>query len=217
LFLAIIFFFSTLSAQPAENSLVNLALATFLGFSNLLTGLGAAAMVLFVKNGFKAAKLINVGLWDRSSPLFSSYLNLAESTARGVALIGCVGVINASISIFDLGAPVILFSAFAVGSILTVYIVPTIPIISALREQKRTQLSKLSSEIQREYDLMLDAHKQTRVFNSSNLENMLRVYKDIVSIRTFPPVGERTLNTALIVTILTVLPSLIDIAIRNLK
>lgn len=217
LLLASVFFIASLIIKPVEDTLLNCMLAIFLGISNLLTGQGAAAMFLFVKNGFEAAKLIKVELWDRSSALFSNYLNLAESTARGVALIGCVGIINASVSLFDLGAPIYVFSSFAIGSILIVYVVPTIPIVTSLKEQKRAQLSDLSAEIQKEYDLMLDAHKKTRVFNSSNLENMLRVYKDIVSIRTFPPVGERTLNTALIVTILTVLPSLVDIAIRNLK
>ena len=162
-------------------------------------------------------KSINVGLWDRSSELFSKYLYLTESTTRSVAIIGCIGIVNASLSVFDFSAPIYLFSAFAICSIIIVYVIPTIPIVQSLRDEKRTQLSTLSYEIQKEYDAILENHENTKEFKSHNLENMLRIYKDIVSIRTFPPVGERTLNTALIVAILTVLPTLIDIAIKNLK
>lgn len=194
---------------------MNYALGVFLGCANIVTGIGTYAMLAYLKIGYERASTIHVELWDRSSPLLTNFLNLSESTTRGVALIACLGIINASVSQFNLAAPVYLFSGFGVVSVVLVYTLPTIPIVQKLREIKREQLAALSYEIQKEYDNILLEHYSSKRFNSLNLENMLRVYKDIVSIRTFPPVGERAVNTALIITVLTVLPSLADIVIRN--
>ena len=213
---SVIFFAVTLVIQPIDDSILNFGLAVLLGAANLITGYAASCLLSYVLYGYDAAKKFKIQLWDRSCELLSGFFIINDWVVKSVAVIGCVGIINAMLSQFHIGAPIYAFCAFSLICAISAYLFPLMPLVTKLRREKFAHLSLLSSKIQTEYDLLLN---ESGVANQKaiEIEGLLKVYKEISLIRTFPPVGERTVNTAFVVTILTALPSLIDFSIKLYK
>ena len=213
---AVVFFTVTQAIRPIDDSVLNFGLALFLGAANLITGYAAICLLSYVIHSYDAAKKFNIQLWDRSCELLSGFFIINDWVVKSVAVIGCIGILNAMLSQFNIGTPIYAFCAFSLICAVSAYLFPLMPLVTKLRREKFAHLSLLSSKIQTEYDLLLNKNGVASQ-KAIEIEGLLKVYKEISLIRTFPPVGERTVNTALVVTILTALPSLIDFSIKLYK
>lgn len=159
---------------------------------------------------------IEVDLWDRSSPAISALVDTNRYVVLATAFVACTGMMSIIFSKFTLDYSIIVYSVFSITIILLAYIIPLIPITAQIRKKKKKSMSEISLLIQNEYAALLKAGKDAKLsLDTSKFDSLVSVHKSVKGVKAFPPVGEQSINTAMSVAFLTMLPSIIDFVLNR--
>lgn len=81
---------------------------------------------------------------------------------------------------------------------------------------KNDALEEISLRIENEYNAITNRiAKGKNEADLTNFNTLNQLYNEINKIRVFPPVGAKSVETAIIVTLLTMLPPFIDFIIKS--
>ena len=195
---------------------LNICLGVFLTVANIITGMALYSLAIYFRYALVLGRNIEVDLWDRSSPAMSALVTTNRYVVLGTAFVACAGMVSILLSKFEIDYLIGIFSIFSITVILLAYVVPLIPITAQIRQKKKQSMDEVGRLIQKEYEKLLDLGREERsAIDISRFESLATVYKSTKSIRTFPPVGEQSVNTAISVTFLTMLPSLIEFVLSG--
>ena len=109
------------------------------------------------------------------------------------------------------------FSIWSLVVLVTTFIVPLIPVSKRIRDLKVKHTEKLAVQRQIAYDRVSDSLISGGDLDTSKLDAIRTLQNEIKSVRVFPPVGAKSVETAIVVTILTVLPSLVDFVLNLIE
>lgn len=212
-----IFLFATLLISPWDTIYqLNILLGLFLMVANVLTGMALYGLFVYFRYSLLFGSNIEVDLWDRSSPAISTLVDTNRYIILAVAFIGCVGMTSIIFSTFTLDFFTIAFLIFSVLIMLLAYVIPLIPITAQIRRKKRQSVNKICRLIENEHALLIETGMDPKlVLDVSRFESLISLYKSTKSVRTFPPVGEESINTAVSITLLTMFPSLIKFVLEK--
>lgn len=219
------FFVAVLYLKPWCNeplscvdSHANELLALFLFLVNIIAGMALYSLYVYFRYTLKAGYRIKVDLWDRSANAVEALANTSQRVVLATAFVAFAGMLSLIDSKFNPDYPIVVFSIFSVSIILLSYIVPLIPITNRLRKKKRRNLNKINKLIQQEYNALIDPGGDPRSnLDTKRFDALVSVRQSVKKIRAFPPVGEESISTAIQVTVLTMLPSLIDMVLPAIK
>jgi hypothetical protein len=212
-----LFSVSAFFMQPwPENSQLKLALISFIGAVNFITGMAVYSILVHIFNSMKIGKSIEIMLWDRTCPLLLALINTNNLLVKAVSLIASLSVISLIFSVFKVDGFIYGFTIYVGISLVSVFVLPMMPITNKIRDLKLNHMSQISSKLQKEYDYILNSSPENKKINSANFESLLSTYKSIKSVKAFPPVAEKSFNTAVYATLLTMLPSTIDLIYKSI-
>lgn len=215
-----IFFLGVLLLQIAweADSALRLLLATFLFTSNFVTGLGIFSLVKFFRIALRLRGHVRVELFDRSCPVTQFLMWASRRVVQATAFISCLAMLSLLFSVFKLDFSTVLFSIWTVTLLSVAYLVPLIPISNRLAILKGNELRRLGLLIQEQYALLMaQSSNPSATVEMERFEVLDTLNKKISKIRVFPPVGSKSVETALFVTFLTLLPSLIEFFLNFLR
>lgn len=194
---------------------LNYALAVFLFVANILTGMALFSLAIYFKYSFLIGSNIKVDLWDRSGAAISSLIDTNQYIVLAVAFSSCVAIISILFSIFELDFSIFVFTLFSVSIIILTYVVPLMPITTQLWAKKKLVIEELGEVMQQEYNRVITiAKNENSTLDTSRFDSLTALLKTIKSIKAFPPIGEHSVNTAILATLLTMLPSIIDFLLK---
>jgi hypothetical protein len=206
------FFAFTIYLSPSHEELIIKAnFGFFMFLVNTVVGMAIYSLFVYFNYSLKIGRHIEIELWDRSNAALNKLIDTNRHILLATAFVACLGMLSLLGSKFELNIYMALFSAFSIFLIFLAYVIPLIPITTKIRKKKKMNINKLGALIQKEYLRILEqGEKPSESIDISRFDSLSKIYVSVKSIRTFPPVGEFSLNTAFFVTFLTIFPSLMD-------
>lgn len=214
----LVFFFVSLLVAPwGHGSNLNIFLAVFLFAANVITGMGLYSLYKYFKYSLTIGSNIEVDLWDRSNPAISELVEINRYVVLAIAFVACSGMLSIMFSKFNLDYSIVFFSVFSVSIILLAYAIPLMPVTTQIRKKKKMHLGNISKRIQNEYTFLISSSEdKDSNIDITRFDALISVYRSVKGVKAFPPVGEQSVNTAVSVVFLTMLPSIIDFVLSNL-
>jgi hypothetical protein len=192
-------------------------LGLFLFSTNFITGMAVYSLFIYYKKSLKLGNIADIDLWDRSCTVFKFLVDTNRYLILAVGYICFMAMISLLFSVFEFSFSLTLFSIWSLVVLITTFIVPLIPVSRRIRDLKKRHAEKLSVQRQIEYDRVRDRLASGSNLDTSKLDAIKMLQKEIKSVRVFPPVGAKSIETAIFITILTVLPSLVDFVLKLLE
>lgn len=199
-----------------DQDLLNWMLLLFIVSCNIITGFALSAILSYYNFALKIGKKIKVELWNRSDPTLIFLMEINGILSKSVALVSAFGVSATMFSVFQINAPVYLFTIFSALVVASTFVIPTLPITNKIRVMKKDHLLQLSKLIQKEYDHIIQVDNTCTQKSSDRFEDLIKASKHVSTVRAFPPVAQRTLNSAAYVTLVTMLPATIDLLLKTI-
>lgn len=213
---ASIFGIVAIALAPWEGTnILNWSLAGFMVASNLITGLALYTIVMYFQYAIEVGKKLEIELWDRSNPSLRHIISINDILTKSVAMVAAFGLSAAMFSVFTIEAPIYAFSIFSIAMVASTFVIPIIPVTNQIRIKKKEHIVTLSKLIQQEYNAILRMENNNKPVSADTFEALIKTAKSVSSVRAFPPVAEKTLNSAAYVTLVTMLPATIDLLMRT--
>lgn len=209
------FLYSYFISAWEQEKLLDVYLGVFMLCSNVVTGMGLYSLFVYFKYSIRIGECVDIDLWDRSNAAVMALVDTNRYVVMATAFVACIGTISIIFSKFKVDYSTIFFSAGSICIIFLAYVVPLIPITTKLREKKKKNLADIGEMIQSEYNDIM-CNKNRAEIHLNQLEVLKQLHDMVKSVRAFPPIGEQSINTAISVTLLTLLPPLIDFLLSQL-
>ncbi|MFK7869095.1 MAG: hypothetical protein AB8B58_07635 [Roseobacter sp.] len=207
------------SAEQPEQ--MRLWLCVFLFCNNLIVGAVLVAIVRFWHVLLRELEEIEISILNLASPFLCALLKVNSRLVMGTALVASLAVCSIPLSDYTMNPVTKVFSGFSLLLVIATYAVPILPLSNLLATRKAEALHRLEKQI--------DAHVRHRsklppkpgmpaaVKDLTPLKDLIEA-RDLVShVRTLPPGGQFSVSAAAIITFLSFLPTLIDLALDRLS
>ena len=200
-----------------DNRSLRTLLGLFLFSTNFITGMAVYSLFIYYRKSLELGDLADIDLWDRSCSIFKFLVDTNSYLVLSVGYICFAATISLVFSVFEFTFSLTFFSIWSLVVLVTTFIVPLIPVSKRIRDLKVEHTEKLAVQRQIAYDRVSDSLISGGDLDTSKLDAIRTLQNEIKSVRVFPPVGAKSVETAIVVTILTVLPSLVDFVLNLIE
>jgi len=203
-----------LDLMPYHEGLSSILFSLFLGTHNILIGMAIYALVLHLYWCYVClGKAVPISLWDSSDESTVTYFKINRNiilTVSAVSSLALIGIYFFS-SMNTQSSPVLLFTGICFTIVAIAYVVPQIPLSIRLRKMKDHELHKIGEQLNGLYH---NSHNITpETFGT--YESLRKLRDAIKGVKTFPPIQGRAYETAIIGSIFTQTPAVIDFLLHN--
>jgi hypothetical protein len=199
------------------DALLRLTLSLFLFIHNTLIGICLYSLVIHLKSCSRIGKVIPVSLWNRNAPAALLYSKINRAIVFVVALISSLAVLSLYFSVFKLTEPVVAFSLACAGLVCITYLLPNMPLTIRLQEKLDNELHRLCWQMDQSYkEIGVSTSPEQKEAAIEHFEQLHTVYIKVRNIKTFPPIGIRTAKTFSYAVLITLLPTVLDFALKYL-
>lgn len=204
-----VFFLAGLDSEPLPTKIF---LAAFLGLSNVVTGMSLYLLYYFIKVCVCISPYISVKLWDKACKGSVFVTENSRRLAVIVAVISVFAVSSILVSRFDsLNTSTAIFSFWSLFVAFAAYAFPMLPLSRRLARMKKRTLLELEDDMQHEFDsVRRRIRSREKNIDSERIELIHGLISKVHKIRVFPPVGAKPIETAMLVTVLTFLPLIVE-------
>jgi hypothetical protein len=208
-----LFFITLNKVQFAESFLENLLLKLFVTVSNVLTGYAISLLIRYYKYTIPLWKNTSIGIWRRNSKVIQFILFANKLFLSLVVFICVMAIISLRFSIFYNEILFTLFSIWTLSFLLITLLLPLLPLSTRLRKLKLDYLLYYGDLIEHEIE-SIRINKTEYASKIVLIKELNSIYDEISKVRIFPPLGVKTLKSGIIITIVTLTPSVIDLIIK---
>jgi len=197
-----------------NETLLKLLLVLFLFIVNFLTGIALTTLFRIFQFLYFSAKCIEFNLYDVKH-LTKFITTLSKSASIIAAFYVFFSIMSIYFSILPLDFLTIGYSVFATLVIISAYIIPIIPINNKTKQLKNDVLKTISTEIQSEFNLVIDDIDKVENLNLEKYDNLIEIRKKVESIQTIP-IGMKAVWNSLSIIAITLLPILLQFILEKL-
>lgn len=196
--------------------LPELVLGGFLFAVNFVTGIAFYGLIRYYERLIRSGGRLEVDLWTWQNPASEFILESARKISVYASIYCMICVSSILFSPFDLGAWALGYSLFAGVLFVSTLVVPSLPIIRKLNEEKSQALREIDAQIQEEFQHMTrtgEAAEQTEDLDQIETLISLRERVDEISVWPFKL---DVVGTGAWLLLLAAAPTLLEIGLRHL-
>tara|TARA_R110002049_G_C9107699_1_gene557464 strand:+ start:437 stop:1447 length:1011 start_codon:yes stop_codon:yes gene_type:complete len=211
-----VFLLATLLITPWEVYYLNISLGAFLLMANIITGMAIFSILRF----FSFAQIISlnakVSLWDRSDPAVLGLLETSRYLVLATSFAACSGTLSAIFSVFEINVAIYVFAGFSLIIVALTYTIPLYPLMVRIGQIKKENLCEVEKKIQKEYDFAIESETTADTdVNLADFYKLLELRSSILAVRTTAIAGKYSIETAVPVILLTLLPLFVDHVLKT--
>jgi hypothetical protein len=188
-------------------------LGLFLAVSNIVTGMALYSLGRFMQLSVYLGGHADVHLFEATCPINGFVMDNARRIALATAVVSLFAVSSLMLSQFTLGsAHSIGFAVWSLFISVSAYTVPLVPITMRLGELKANEQARLSHLLQYQFDEAVGRLERLEVMAEDDMAPYTAaadLLERVRSVRVFPPMGARPIETAAWVSLLTFTPSIV--------
>ena len=195
----------------ADTELFFYTYTLFVFSANAVAGSATHSLAKYFYRVSKLGKHTEIKLWDRSCSVYQFIVDSDKYVLYAVGYIAITAIIASLFSLVGTEAAGYTWSIWSAIVLVLTFSLPLIPVSNKIKELKEKRIIVLNSSLQTYYDNLEENVKNGgEDISVGDIESIKKMREDVKSIRVFPPVGAKSLETAAIISILTLLPSLLE-------
>lgn len=201
-----------------DNLQLNIFFGIFTFFSTIIGAYFAILLFGFLKQVRKLWSIIKVELWNRENPAAKFIFSASKWAAilSAVYLTSALTAWNTSPKVTLFHKAIIVYFIVAISLLTLCIIVPLLPFVRKIKELKTNALSEIDSNIQTEYSILITEFKKDKnTTQFDKINKLIDMRNKIESIHTFP-FHLKTISAGLSITIISLLPKIIELILKYL-
>ncbi len=187
---------------------LNGLLTAFLFSGNVMIGYGLYCIGRFWLLSARRIRKIKLNILNTNRPDIAVYQDIAKRIVILVAVIATLAIASLPLSKMDVGVTAVLFSVCALAIVGATYLVPMLPLTTKFQQARVAEMDRVEKKIDAIYEEMLTADDPTKLRGKMDEYTALR--EQVRKVKTLPPGGEFSIFTAVGVSLLTFMPSIIE-------
>jgi len=199
-----------------DNRILLYSYMSFVFLGNALAGYGIYCLVRYFDRILNVGPYCKISLWDRSCPIYKFVINSSKYIIYGVGYISITAIISAMFSLVGPSAPAYVWSIWSVLVLFATFTIPLLPISKKIKSLKDEKIEKIDIKLQSYHEKLEERIDKEKDVSFDNIEVIKKLRGQVKSVRVFPPVGAKSLETAAIISLLTVLPSLLELIVGSI-
>lgn len=196
------------TSMSVHTAQLNWLLTLFLFCGNVMIGYGLYCIGRFWLLSARRIGKIKLNIFNTTRPDIAVYQDITKRVVILVAVIATLAIASLPLSKIEIGVTAILFSVCALAIVAATYLVPMLPLTAKFQETRVTEMDRVEKQIDATYEQMVEAEDPTTFRDKMDEFTALR--EQIRKVKTLPPGGEFSIFTAIGVSLLTFLPTIIE-------
>ncbi len=189
------------------NKILLILLSIFLFSINFITGFSLYSLITYFVYSIRLGRLVKVGLWYRENISIIFLRNIAYE----VAIIGSIYISVCITSIIfakvlPMGKLIIGYCSFSAIIMISMFLIPEIPIRKKLFLEKKKALDEMNYRIQKEHNSFLDKNiEEINIIEFEKIDKLILYKKRINSLNIWPT-NFKTIRTTIGIIIISIIP-----------